>query len=137
MNKKLRDEIAKRLAFENDGMENSWHDYIDDADASIEIIKERIQPLLLGKTDVNLRLSLGDLLGLKITSAPTQNDPSRAIRSQVPTGVPFRRRTIRRRSSASDRFYENGVSSGSVSFSTQGQFRRLPNRPNIDPFSKL
>lgn len=120
----LRDQIAKRIAFLNDGMENTWHDYLQDAEASLEIIKEHIEPLLLNRTDVNLRLSLGDLLGLKITFAPIQNDRTPTIRSQMPTRVPIRRREVRRRSSASDRFYQNGDGYNSFSGTTQDKVLR-------------
>lgn len=129
----LRDRIAKRIAFLNDGMENTWHDYLQDAEACVEIIKEHIEPLLLNKTDINLRLSLGDLLGLKITFAPIQNDHTPKIHSQMSTRPPIRRREVRRRSSARDRFYQNGDDYNSLSSTTQDKvLRRMSDHSFLD-----
>lgn len=96
----LREQLAKKLAFENDGMENTWHEYLGDADVCLETVKDSISLLLHKKPDVNVRSSLESFLGLSITSASPQNDLQRPIRTEVSARIPVRRRQVRRRSSA-------------------------------------
>lgn len=133
MTEDLRARIARQLAISNDGMENTWQEFLLDADLCLEIIKESISPLLAKKSDVNLRLSLGDLLGLKITFAPQPNDQEREVRSEMPRRLPVRHRTIRRRSSASDRVSETRYGSQSVYRAPQEPIRRLPDRSYSRP----
>lgn len=135
MTESLRQKIARELAVSVDGIENNWEDFLPDADVCLRTIKESISPLLTKKSEANLRLSLGDLLGLKITFAPASNDPKRKVCPEVPSGLSSGHRTIRRRSSASNKVYELRYGSQSVFRSSQREITRMPNRPNLRPFS--
>lgn len=132
MTENLRIQIAKQLAVSNDGMENTWQDFLQDADICLQIVKDRVSPLLAKKSEANLRLSLGDTLGLKITFAPTSNDHEREVRSEMSTRIPVRRRTVRRRSSAGNQVYEVRYGSQSVFRAPPQPIRALPNRTNSD-----
>ena len=102
----LREELAKKLAFHNDGMENTWQEYLHDADACLETVKEGVSLLLQKKPDVNVRSSLESFLGLSITSAPKHDDLQRPLRPEVSARLSVRRRQVRRRSSASNSVYK-------------------------------
>lgn len=133
MTESLRESLAVKLAILNDGIGNTWEEFLPDADACLEIFKERISPLLTKKSEANLRLSLGEALGLKITFAPTSNDQERKVRSEMPQRIPVRHRTVRRRSSAGNQVYEIRYGSQSIFRAPEKPIRRLPDRSDSNP----
>lgn len=96
----LEEQIAKQIALAVDGSLNNWEDFKLEALSVSKSIRGLVKDLLLTTPDDRLRPRLNSLFGLSVYAPLFTHDLQPKVRPEQRQSLPFRRRTVRRRSSA-------------------------------------
>lgn len=90
-----------------DGHLNDWEDFKPEASNVYKCFRDRIKGLLLATPDTMLRNRLNNMFDLSVYVNVFDNDSKRAFCPEQKQQIPFRRRTVRRRSSSGQTFRYN------------------------------
>ena len=96
----LEEQIAKSMALAVDGSLNDWEDFKPEALNVSKSIRSLVKDLLLTTSDDRLRTRLNRVFGLSVYAPLFTHDLQPKVCSEQRQSLPFRRRTVRRRSSA-------------------------------------